>query len=66
MKAEVEWIPVADRLPDDVTVLIAVDGEPWTGWYDFHYGWLLISGEPVGTRRVTHWAHMPACPESGA
>ena len=64
MTETIEWVPVAERLPDvDETVLIVIPEftEPvWTGWLDAD-GWLTSEGLPCA---VTHWATMPKGPQS--
>jgi hypothetical protein len=60
MKTSIEWIPCAERLPDDeALVLLAKDGECWLGWHDGDE-WLADDSAPV--RGVTHWAHLPEVP----
>lgn len=64
----IEWVPVAERLPDDEqTVLICTTGtaEPvWLGYYYTQEGrneaeWRDTEGDAVN---VTHWSPMPAGP----
>ena len=56
-----DWIDAAAELPDDEqTVLVVVDGEPWTA-YLLAGQWHYVCGDPLGGR-VTHWMHMPAVP----
>ena len=59
--AMVRWVPVADGLPDDeMTVIVCIDGEPWTGFREAG-GWRYVSGDPmVGV--VTHWCEFPEVP----
>lgn len=59
---EMGWIPVAERLPDDVmTVLIAQeDGEVWVGYHDAGE-WFYASADPAGVA-VTHWRDLPPHP----
>lgn len=55
------WIPVIESLPDDdLTVILAVDGEPWTGFRDGE-GWRYVSGDPC-EGNVTHWCEFPEVP----
>jgi hypothetical protein len=64
---DVKWIPCADRMPDDETiVLVAIDpsheqyGEPvWLGYHDGDDGWRTAEGLQVP---VTHWMELPAAP----
>jgi hypothetical protein len=57
----VRWVSVDDELPDDeMTVILAVDGEPWTGFRE-NGNWLYVSADPIsGT--VTHWCEFPEVP----
>ena len=55
------WIRVKDQLPDDdMTVLVHVDGEVWTGFIEAGL-WHYVSGDPIGGR-VTHWCEFPDAP----
>jgi hypothetical protein len=58
-----DWIPVADRLPDDETlVLLALnDDDVWPG---FRTGdtWRYVDAMLITVERVTHWMPMPAPP----
>lgn len=57
----VQWIPVAESLPDDdMVVILNVDGEPWTGFRDGDT-WRYVSGDPVG-EPVLHWCEFPEVP----
>lgn len=67
---QIEWIAVADRLPDcDTTVLVHAPGsdEPiWLGFYDGVY-WFSVDGPTYGDEdeiaaEVTAWAVMPMGP----
>lgn len=61
MNTSITWIPTASALPDDdMTVLIAVDGEPWTGFRDAGQ-WRYVSADPV-EGVVSHWAEFPEVP----
>lgn len=56
------WVPVEKMLPDDSeTVLVFVDGEPWTGYTEAG-SWHYVCGDPLGGR-VTHWMHFPDGPQ---
>ncbi len=58
--ATVEWIPCAERLPDDdMLVLVAYRGECWLGYHD---GDEWLADDSVHLRGVTHWAHLPDVP----
>src|SRR5437763_9104026 len=63
MTTTADWKPVAERLPDDDTlVLIALnDDDVWTGFRDGEI-WRYVDSMPIAAERVTHWAHMPAHP----
>jgi hypothetical protein len=64
MKTSIEWVPSAERLPDDdETVLIVMsDGEVWMAYRDAA-GWIDAGGGVQYTANdVTHWAHMPEVP----
>lgn len=60
----INWIPVAERLPDDeMTVLIFSEkhDEPvWLGFYE-NNTWFLPDGMPL-LARPTHWSEMPLGP----
>lgn len=59
--AQIDWTPVADRLPDDEqTVLLAIEGETdaWPGWTEGGQ-WFDNTGAPVS---VYAWAPMIAAP----
>lgn len=63
--APMHWTQTADAIPDDnETVLIFVDGEPWTGYHEAG-AWHYVCGEKLGGR-VTHWMPFPAAPEQVA
>lgn len=64
MRETIEWVPVAERLPDDeVAVLLSTHdaAEPvWIGYYDSAVQeWIDTEGAVV---IVTHWSPMPAGP----
>jgi hypothetical protein len=62
------WTPVAERLPDDETlVLIALndDADVWTGFRDAGI-WRYPDGMPIAEERVTHWSPMPVGPGAAA
>ena len=57
----VRWVPVLDELPDDdMTVIMCVDGEPWTGFMEAGQ-WHYVSGNPVDGK-VTFWCEFPEVP----
>ena len=65
MIEQIEWVPVAERLPDEdgVPVLLftpAQGGETWPGWR-LRNAWRWYGGTKV-TCEVTHWAPMPKGP----
>lgn len=61
--AAVQWVPVTTALPDDdMTVIMAVDGEPWTGFMDAGQ-WRYVSADLVGGK-VTHWCEFPDVPDA--
>jgi hypothetical protein len=62
-----EWIPVAERLPDDDTlVLVALSyQEVWPCFRDGDV-WRYVSAEIVAEDLVTHWMHLPPPPEPEA
>jgi len=65
MIEQIEWVPVAERLPDEdgMPVLLFVPvrgGQTWPGWWIGH-AWLGTDGTPVMCE-VTHWSPMPAGP----
>ncbi len=70
MKAEVQWIPCSELLPEnDDRVLVACDGQVWGATYvpwgdDPH--WEFDDGTPaaVGYIALTHWARMPEAPKA--
>lgn len=67
MKNTIEWIAVADALPDDsATVLLydATASEPvWPGWLDTDLDvWFYVDSL---TATPTHWAEFPAGPNQG-
>jgi hypothetical protein len=60
-----EWIPVAERLPPDRTVVLAWSGKRVAfgyisdgNWIDTLYGWVIPNGP-------THWMPLPAPPTDG-
>lgn len=61
---EKDWIPVAEKLPDDQTlVLVALnDDNVWTGFRDAGI-WRYADAMPIHAERVTHWRSMPAPPD---
>lgn len=65
MIEQIEWVPVAERLPDDdETVLLYApeyDEPVWVGWRDGD-GWRDMNGHP--TDGVVAWAALPAGPRA--
>lgn len=61
------WIPVAQKLPDDQTlVLVALnDDDVWTGFRDAGI-WRYVDAMPIDAERVTHWRLMPEPPTRSA
>lgn len=63
LRREVQWVPVSKELPDDeMTVLMVVDGEPWTGFHaegQWHY----VTAD-ICTGAVTHWCEFPEVPDA--
>ena len=59
----INWISVADQLPDDdMTVLIAdTENDVTLGFHDGDAGWRYCNAERVGDP-VTHWAELPDSP----
>ncbi len=58
----VRWVPVREDLPDEeMTVILCVDGEPWTGFRE-NGNWLYVSGDPI-SGKVTHWCEFPEVPD---
>jgi hypothetical protein len=62
-----EWISVADALPDDeAVVLIALnDGDVLTGYRDGGI-WRCVDAMPIAPEGVTHWMHLPPPPGGDA
>lgn len=62
----IEWVPVAERLPDDeITVFLWTEGgneEAWPGWRVGN-AWRWSDGAPV-EYDVTHWAEWPKGPRA--
>ena len=65
--AMINWISVADKLPDDdITVLIAdTENDVTLGFLDGDHGWRYASAEKVGDQ-VTHWAEIPSPPNDSS
>lgn len=63
MTTTIQWIPVAQKLPDDeITVLIAdADSDVNLGFHDGDDGWRDLDGGRV-TVPITHWADLPSPP----
>jgi hypothetical protein len=66
------WHAVADKLPDDETMVIvhapAADEPVWLGFYDGCY-WFSADGPEYGNEEeiaapVTHWADLPVGPHA--
>jgi hypothetical protein len=59
-----DWTPVADRLPDDFTlVLLALsDDEVWPGFRDAGV-WRYVDATPIESATVTHWTNLPPAPK---
>jgi len=60
-----DWIPVAERLPTDRTVVLAWQGKRVVfgysrdgQWIDTLYGWVIPNGP-------SHWMPLPAPPTDG-
>lgn len=60
MTTTIEWQSATSLPPAMDTVLIAIEGEVHTAYWDGDE-WYSTSGEPLGLR-VTHWSLMPALP----
>lgn len=64
MIEQIEWVPVAERLPDDeITVLLYTPvqrGDVWPGWREDGV-WRWAGGEPVACE-ISHWSPMPKGP----
>jgi hypothetical protein len=60
-----EWIPVAQRLPDDDTlVMLALnDDDVWPGYRDGDI-WRYVDAMPITAERVTHWGALPTPPST--
>jgi hypothetical protein len=60
---ELEWVPVAARLPDDEDLVLVArdDGEVGAGFVAADV-WFWSDAMPVGDGRVTHWMRMPPTP----
>jgi hypothetical protein len=61
----IQWIAVADQLPDDdMTVLIAdTENDVTLGFHDGDAGWRYCNAALVGDP-VTHWAELPDGPNA--
>lgn len=61
------WISVADRLPDDDTlVLLALsDEEVWPGFRDGEV-WRYVDATPIQSALVTDWMNLPPAPKRRA
>lgn len=57
------WIPCAERLPDDggMVLLSTDDGEVWPGYVSKELGWRYYNHIKVD-RTVTHWQPLPEPP----
>jgi hypothetical protein len=60
---ESQWIPVAERMPEDRTVVLAWNGKRVAfgyvsdgSWIDTLYGWCIPGGP-------SHWMPLPEPPE---
>ena len=64
-----EWIPVAERLPEDICpVLVALEGLniAFHGFYQDEKWWTVGAGTRPFTQKVTHWMPLPQPPKGEA
>jgi hypothetical protein len=66
MIEKINWVSVADRLPDaEETVLVFVKNanEPcWPAYISESDEWFYADGTPIANDSPTDWAHMPGGP----
>ena len=62
-----EWIPVAERLPEDICpVLVVLEwiNIPFMSWYQDEKWWTVGAGTRDITQKVTHWMPLPEPPQT--
>lgn len=63
---ERRWIPVTERLPENICpVLVALEGisTAFNGWYHDGKWWTVGAGTRPFTQKVTHWMPLPKPPK---
>ena len=61
-----EWIPVTERLPENICpVLVVLEGisTAFNGWYHDGKWWTVGAGTRPFTQKVTHWMPLPQPPK---